>query len=444
MLNRRRFLNRMAAASAAAIGVPHIVPGSALGADGAVAPSNRIHVAMIGLGRQTMAFNLPFFVNEPDAQVVAVCDVDAWRLELASDRLERTCRDKEALNELRRKGSRSNDYREVIARSDVDAVMVATTDHSHVPISIAAVQAGKDVCCEKPIARTIEEGRRLADAVAKHKRVFRTDSEFRAIPHLHRAVELVRNGFIGQIKSIQTSVPVGKQSSPPNTAMPVPEDLDYDLWQQGARKHPYTEARVHPNKGWGRPGWMSILDYCNGMITNWGAHLNDIAQWGNDSEHTGPVEISGKGKYLQGELWNTLNSFEVSYRFADGVEMSYRTGGAYVRFEGTEGWIKSLWRGNPALTASRESLLTAELGPDSLRFPLIHEKRDFLNAVKSRSTPMNDAEVGHRTNSMNLLGHIAIHVGRPLRWDPKTERVLGDEEANRYVAQPIVEPPPPT
>ncbi len=435
--NRRSFL-KGAVAAGAALAAPRVVPASARGADGTVAPSNRITIGMIGVGRQVVAYNLPFFLDAPDAQVVALCDVDRWRLELESERLVRIY----GGNVLQRRiqgVAKTQDYREVIGRDDVDAVMISTSDPWHVPISIEAVEAGKDVCCEKPLTRFIGEGRRLADLVKQRGRVFRTDSEFRSIAHFHRAVELVRNGVIGRLTTIRCGVPFGPDNSPKHVDMPVPEELDYEMWQGPAPRRPYTEQRVHERRGYERPGWMNILDYCDGMITNWGTHLCDIAQWGNGTEETGPVDVRGHGEYVPaGGLWNVLHKFEVHYRYANGVELFYRTDTPYTRFEGTEGWIRADFpRG---LTAEPASVLTAELGADAVRFPLKHEKRDFLDCIKTRERTLADAEVGHRTTALCHLGHIAIHLNQPLRWDPDNEQFLNSDAANALVAQPILEP----
>ena len=436
-LSRRSFLRR-AAGAAGAVGVPWMVPGSALGADGSIAPSERITIGMIGVGRQVVAYNLPFFLDAPDAQVVVLCDVDRWRLELESERLVKIYGG-EVLRRKVENVAKTQDYREVIGREDVDAVMISTTDPWHVPMSIEAAEAGKDVCCEKPLTRSIGEGRRLADAVKRHGRVFRTDSEFRSIAQFHRAVELVRNGMIGQLTTIRCGVPYGPDSSPQHVDMPVPPELDYAMWQGPAPRRPYTEQRVHQRHGYERPGWMNILDYCDGMITNWGTHLCDIAQWGNDSDDSGPVEVEGEGVYVPaGGLWNVLRSFEVRYRYANGVALFYRTEAPYTRFEGTEGWIQANFGG--PLVAEPESLLSAELGPDAVRFPLKHEKRDFLDCIKTRERTLADAEVGHRTTALCHLGHIAIQVGGRLQWDPVREQFLNSDEANALVDRPILEP----
>ena len=446
-ISRRRFLAASGASLGAGLAMPTIVPASALGAGGTVAPSNRIGVGMIGLGRQSLAFNLWSFVTAADAQVVALCDVDRWRLQLGSQYAAERAKvhrcDLGALKDC----FRTTDFREVLARKDVDAVMITTPDHWHVPIALAAIRAGKDVCCEKPIGLCIAHGRILADAAAKAKRVFRTDSEFRSIPTLFKAVSLVRAGKIGQLKTIRTVAPCWNKPLPMPPTMPVPPELDYDMWLGPAPLAPYTEQRVHPRKevsgSYARPGWYGSRTYCDGGICNWGYHPLDIAQWGNNSDRTGPVEIEGRGELppIDG-LWNVILNFDVRYRYANGVELSYanavhKKGSSRVhwRFEGTEGWIRASY-GPHRLEAEPKSILTAEAKPEEFPFPLKHEKRDFLDCVKSRGQTLEDAEVGHRSSSVGQLGYIACQVGRKLTWDPTVERFAGDDEANRLLCLP--------
>ncbi|MDY0165195.1 MAG: Gfo/Idh/MocA family oxidoreductase [Thermoguttaceae bacterium] len=424
-MTRRRFLG-----TAAALAAPTVVPGVALGADGTTAPSNQIGVGMIALGRQAIGRNLPVFLRHPLSRVVALCDVDRWRL-------ERT-RGQEGLNDC----FCTTDFREVLDRKDVDAVMITTPDHSHVTIALAAIRAGKDVCCEKPIGLCIEHGRILADAVAKAGCVFRTDSEFRSIPTFFKAVSLVRTGKIGQVKAIRMAVPLWNEPLPMQPEMPVPEELDYDVWLGPAPAAPYTEKRVHPRKDYGRPGWYANRTYCDGVISNWGYHPADIAQWGNNSERTGPVEIEGRGDFPPADgLWNVMLGFNVRYRYADGVELFYTAltdrskGQSYVRFEGTEGWI-CVWYGPDRLEAEPASVLTAEVSSDEFPFLCKNEKHDFLDCIKSRSRTLQDAEVGHRSSSIGQLGYIACQVGRKLTWDPAAERFAGDDEANALLSLP--------
>ncbi len=432
-ITRRRFLQRIAATgAAAAVAGPAIVPASVLGLDGAVAPSNRVTVGMIGLGRQSLARNLPVFVRWPDSQVVALCDVDRWRLDQTPADVVRRCGDTPEARAIAT-CPRYTDFREVLARPDVDAVMISTPDHWHVYQAVTSARAGKDVCCEKPLSLSVSDGRRLADAIAEQNRVFRTDSEFRSIAEFHRACELVIHGKIGELRAMRMAVPSWNEVLPQQPEMPVPEELDYDLWLGPAPMKPYTEKRVHPRKSYGRPGWYANRDYCDGVLVNWGHHLADVVQWANGTERSGPVEVEGKGELPPADgLWNVLLDFQVEYRYANGVTLSYTTGHPYVRFEGSEGWINVQY-GPDELTAEPASILTAELGPDAVRVPLKNEKRDFIDCVKTRSQTLEDAEVGHRATSLCQIGYIAVQVGEKLRWDPDAERFVDHDEADKLL-----------
>lgn len=413
----------------AAWAAPLIVPGSVFGANGTVAPSNRITLGFIGTGRQAVYANIPGFLREPDAQAVAVCDVDSWRLDRAQRQVEEFYAQRQPGGTF--KGCASfRDWRELLARKDIDAVMISTPDHWHVPMALAAAKAGKDIACEKPLTRSIAEGRALADAVAREKRVFRTDSEFRSSRTFHRAAQLVRNGQLGKLRRIITATPKDPTLAP-QPAMPVPPELDYEMWLGPAPKVPYTEKRVHPrHDATGRPGWICIRDYADGMLANWGAHLNDIALWANDTDRTGPLEIEGRGQYPPaGNLWDIIQEFEVHFTFANGVRLTCKTDKPYIRFEGDRGWIQVDYPRD--IEMEPESLFQWKPGPNDLVLPYKDsEKRDFLDAVKSRGRTQGDAEVGHRVTSLAHLGLLAIDLGRPLKWDPAAERFPADPEAN--------------
>jgi len=428
-VSRRAFLQRAAVTAGAAIAAPLIVPSSVLGADGAVAPSNRITVGFIGTGRQCTFANIPGFQRETDAQCVAVCDVDSWRMENARKVIEDAYAKQQPGGSF--KGVATfQDWRELLARKEIDAVMISTPDHWHVPMAVTALRAGKDVACEKPLTRCIAEGRLMSDLVAKTKRVFRTDSEFRSNKTMHRAVTLVRNGKIGKLQRIITMTPKDP-TLPPQPDMPVPEELDYEMWQGPAPRRPYTVQRVHPrHDAKGRPGWLCVRDYADGMMANWGAHLNDIALWGADLDHTGPIEIEGTGKYPpKGNLWDIIAEFDVTFRYANGVTLQCKTQSPIIRWEGTEGWLQVKYPND--IEASSESILSWKPGPGDLTFPFkTSEKRDFLDGVKSRGPVQYDCEGGHRNNSLAHLSLIAIDLGRKLKWDPAKERFVGDDEAN--------------
>jgi myo-inositol 2-dehydrogenase / D-chiro-inositol 1-dehydrogenase len=427
-LSRRSFLRRAVAGASTVCAAPLILPSSVFGADGAIAPSNRITIGFIGTGRQATYANIPGFMREPDAQCVAVCDVDSWRLANARMLIEDSYAKNRPAGSF--KGCAAfRDWRELLARKDIDAVMISTPDHWHVPIAISALRAGKDVACEKPLTRSIAEGRLMSDLVTKTRRVFRTDSEFRSSKVMHRAAQLVRNGKIGKLQRILTMTPRDPTLAA-QPEMPVPEELDYEMWQGPAPRRPYTVQRVHPRQeAKGRPGWMCVHDYADGMMANWGSHLNDIALWGADLDHIGPVEIEGAGQYPpNGNLWDVILEFDVTFRYGNGVTLQCKTDQPIIRWEGTEGWIQVKYPND--IEAKPDSILSWQPGPNDVTLPYkTSEKRDFLDGVKSRGPVLYDCEAGHRNNSLVHLSLIAIDLGRKLKWDPAKER-FDDNEAN--------------
>jgi predicted dehydrogenase len=425
--SRRRFLKTTAQLGATAVAAPLLIPRSVLGAEGKAAANDRIGLGLIGYGRQTAKYNTRQFAGQPEVDIVAVCDVDSWRLEQGA-----------ASKHVKKGALVTPDWHEVLASDAVDAVMIGTPDHWHAAMSIAAAEAGKDIACEKPINRCIAEGRAVADAVKKHGRVYRVDSEFRAKPQLHKMATLVRGGAIGELKEIIVSVPGSDVGCPPQPEMPVPEELDYDAWQGPAPRAPYTQKRVHPPKNFGRPGWMRHLYYCDGMITNWGAHMADIAAWCHGVEYTGPVEIEGTGTYPEPEsFWNVLLDFEVRYKFPDGVTWTYVSKGPYVKCIGTEGWVRAGFAGG--MSASSSAIAQYKVPDDAPTFPCHSEKRDLIGAIRSREQPMYNAESGHRVQTILLLGHIAIRTGEKLGWDPEKEQLDASDQARHFVDHPIHE-----
>jgi len=429
-LSRRSFIQRSAGA-AVALGAPAIVPSWVLGAR---SPGNLVNVGLIGTGRQMMTPNLPQFLALADVRVVAVCDVDAWRLERAQRAVDAHY-GAQAGKASYRGCTAHRDFREVIARPDVDAVMIATPDHWHVPIGIEAARAGKHVSVEKPLSICVADGRALCDAVAKRGVVSRTDSEFRSLKPFARAVELVRNGRIGRLHTIRTGVPVDTAGIPPQPDMPVPPELDYDKWLGPAPDAPYTEKRVHGRQDIkARPNWMRISDYANGMIANWGTHLNDIAQWANGTETSGPIDVEAEGEFTRG-LWNTVLRFEARYTYANGVRLVCRSDVPYIRFEGTDGWIRVDY---PAtVTAEPAGLLQSPIGPGETRLAdQLEDKADFIGAIRERRATLQPVEVGHRTVTISQIGLIAMEVGGKLRWDPARERFVDDNAANGRLSLP--------
>jgi myo-inositol 2-dehydrogenase / D-chiro-inositol 1-dehydrogenase len=431
---RRTFLKQGTTITAAAVTIPTVIPSSVLGSP---APSNLINMAVIGCGRQTVQFNIPQLLASKNAQMVAVCDLDSWRLANAQKQVNDYYSKAKGTSY---NGCRTyNDYRKVLQLKDVDAVMIAVPDHWHVLLAIEAARAGKHISLEKPLSTCIAHGQKLVEAIKKYKVITRNDSEFRSTTIFARAVELVRTGTIGKIQKIYVAVPpeINGSALGPQPTMPVPAELNYDMWLGPAWEAPYTENRVHAIKAYGRPGWMRVDSYCNGMISNWGAHLMDIAQWGNNTEYTGPVSIEGTGEFDKG-LWNSLNKFDIRYKYANDVEMFFKIERPYVRFEGTDGWVEVEYPDK--LTASSKAILEARTGDAGAPFwDTLSDKEDFLRAVKTGKPSLEPLETAHRTISLCQLGLISIKTGSKLNWDPAKEEIKGDNAASAMLNLPIRE-----
>lgn len=425
-MTRRRALGGLLAATA-----PLVLPARLFGSD---APSNRIHLLMLGTGRQACLTNLPTLLGRPEVRVVAVCDVDRRRAEAAKALVDTHYGSKEC--------KLFTDFREALEMGGLDAVMNSTPDHWHVLTSLAAIAKGLHVSCEKPLSRYIAEGRVLADAARKKGIVFRTDTECRSNAYMTRTADLVLNGYLGQIKRFVVGAPHEQAEVPNATPMPVPAHLNYDLWLGPAPYKEYTRDRVHPEDLSGRPGWMRVLDYSEGMICNWGAHLLDVVQLCHGSERGGPVRVEGTGSWLaQGKgLWNTLTEFDAHFRYADGVTVDYRMDVPYVRVEGEEGWIQAHWNSKGGLKASDPKILRTKFKDSDHRVPTRGDKEDFISSIRRGTPVMTDAEIGHRTCSMAQIAHLAIQRGHPLDWDPIAEKFTNDPEANKLLEGSYREP----
>ena len=405
--------------------LPYVVHPSALGKAGNAPASERITVGFIGTGGHGRDVNLKNFLGNADAQAVAVCDVDPNNLKIAREMVNKKYGHTDCAT--------YSDFREVLARDDIDAVMISTPDHWHVPISIAAAKAGKDVECEKPTL-TIAEGRVLCDVMKRYGRVFQWSTEDRAVDVYHRMCELVRNGRIGKVHTIRVELPAGPDRPGNPKPMEVPKGFDYDMWLGPAPWAPYTKDRIHWNFRW-------ILDYSGGMLTDWGAHLLDGAQWGNDTEHTGPVEVEGKGDFWNEGLYNTAKEFKIEYKYANGVRLIVTSGTPSLRFEGSEGWIGNRgWRA--PLQAEPKSILDSVIGPDEIHLYTCRagEQRNFLDCVKSRKACYFPPEIGQRCFTIAHIGNISMLLGRKLRWDPDNERFVNDEQANRMLSRAMRSP----
>jgi myo-inositol 2-dehydrogenase/D-chiro-inositol 1-dehydrogenase len=434
LLTRRQFLKSSAVATAA-IMWPTIVPASVFGAN---TPSNLIKVGCIGVGRMGLG-DLREIMGFKQAQIVAVCDVDSKRAKHAQQLVENHYR-KESQNGTYKGCDTYGDFRDLVAREDIDAVSIATPDHWHTLPALAAARAGKDIFLQKPLTLTIEEGRLLSDTVRRYGRVFQVGSQQRSESNFRFACELVRNERIGKLQTVK----VGFGTDPatgPQPPMPVPDGLDYNMWLGPAPWAYYTEKRVHPKEGYGRPGWLRIADYGAGMITGWGSHHNDIAHWGMGTEYTGPVEIKGEAEYPKDGLWDVHGAFSIEYTYANGVKVTCADTGKNkqgILFEGTQGWVY-VRRGH--LDANPKSLLTLPIGPDELQlYKSNNHKANFFDCIKSRKETIAPVEVAHRSCSVCLLGEIAMQLGKKLKWDPKREKFINDEEANRMLSRPMRSP----
>jgi len=433
-ITRRQFLKGSAIAATGFL-APTIVPASVFGAD---APSNRVTIGFVGVGRMGMG-DLRELLGHKEAQIVAVCDVDSNRAKNAQKTAEAHYAKQSAGGTY--KGCRTyGDYRELVTQDDIDAVCVVTPDHWHALPAIAAAKAGKDIFLQKPLTLTIREGRVLSDTVRRYNRIFQVGSQQRSDSRFRQACELVRNGRIGKLNTVK----VGFGTDPgtgPEPPMPVPDNLDYEMWLGPAPWAAYTEKRVHPQKDYGRPGWLRIAAYGAGMITGWGAHHNDIAQWGMGTEYTGPVEIQGQTEYPKDGLWDVHGDFSIEYTYANGVKVTCtdnKKNKQGVVFEGTEGWVY-VKRGQ--IDAQPKSLLTSTIGPNEIRlYKSNNHKANWLECIKSRAETIAPVEIGHRSCTVCLLGEIAMRLGRKLKWDPDTEQFIGDETANRMLWRPMRSP----
>lgn len=388
---------------------------------GAEAPANRIHLACIGVGTHGLGVNLRSFLHEDAARVVAVCDAFRSRADAAKTEVDAAYGTKDCRV--------AQDFRELLARADVDAVVISTPDHWHVPMSLLALAAGKHVFCEKPTL-TIASGRQLVEAVRKTDRVYQVGLEDRSLQHYHRLAELVRNGAIGELKSIHVKLPAG-HVQPKEVDCPPPADLDWNLWTGPAPLSPYSSSRTNPEV------WRQIRDYSGGKLADWGAHLIDTAQVANGAESSGPVEVEGSGEKPVDALTTQFVKYRITYRYANDVRLEVESGGIAIRFEGTAGWIgNNGWQGG--LEASDPELLKPKYPPETSKLwprpP--REHRNFLDCIRSGAPTTYTAEAGQRLSTVMHIGNIAMELGRKLAWDPATETFPGDEAANALRARP--------
>lgn len=418
-LNRRDFLGKAAIGAAAVT----IIPRHVMGGNGFVAASDRINLGYIGTGKQGRILLNFFTENCKDTVPVAACEVYKAKLGLFTD-LTKKAQAQNGYQNITLQTYES--YRDLLANPEIDAVVIATPDHWHAQIAVDAAKAGKDIYCEKPMALTVAEGRAMVDATRKYDRIFQTGNMQRSWRNFRHAVELVRNGYIGEIKEINISVgdPVIQCNLP---SEPVPDGLNWDLWvgpslyrDFHAELAPPVERDIYPN-------WRNYRDFGGGMITDWGAHMFDIAQWGMDMDESGPVEFIPPEQLAKRGL-------KMVYK--NGVVVNHVDWGESnaVQFIGTEGKVeisRSFLR-----TFPNENLAEAELKETDERVYFSdNHYQDWVKALRTRKKPISDVETGHRTSAMCNLANIAYELQRPLKWNPKKEQFADDDAANLMLSR---------
>ena len=439
--SRRNFIKKSICAVSGIMVIPTIIPASALGKNGAVPPSDRIVMGGIGLGG--MGTNdMRNFLSKKEVQYIAVCDIDKSHRSRAEGLINQQYNTTDARS--------YNDFREFLEKEKLDAVHLALPDHWHSIIAVEVAMKGHDIYGQKPLARSIKEGRAIVEAVNKYNIVWQTGSQQRSQNIFRKACELVRNGKIGKIHRVEVGLPDGHKTAGMPPALPVPDGVDWERWLGPAPKVPFRGI-IHGD-------WRWMLDYSGGQLTDWAGHHIDIAHWGLDLERTGPVEIQGKGVYNSTDLFNAPNEYDIQCKYANGIEMRVanmsryynRTGkgwdgreknGAFgmgAVWYGDEGWLQV---GRNGMFAENPKVLEIQIGANEIHlYNSLDHHQNFLDCVISKKETIAPAEVGHRSISVALLGEIAMTTGLKLKWDPKAERFTNSEEANKLLLKPMRTP----
>jgi len=425
-INRRGFLKAASGVAAGVVAFPTVVPSTVFGAG---APSGKITIGCIGLGGMGSG-NMNGFLNKSDARVLAVCDVDKGHRDGAKKRVDEKYGNSDCAT--------YHDFRELIARDDIDALSLALPDHWHAIPVITAARAGKEMYGEKPLARTIAEGKAMVEAVQRYDRVWQTGSWQRSVGHFRKACEFVINGRIGKVSTVEVGLPTGGSTgNPPVSA--VPEGLDWDFWLGPAPWKPFREFAGNAPHG----NWRWIMDYSGGQLTDWAGHHIDIAHWGLGLDRTGPVEIEGKGEYPSDGIYDVPTQYKFLCKYANGITMTVASDkkvpkGMGTCWYGEKGWIH-VSRGG--LHASDPKILEEAIGPEETR---LYESRDhqqnFLDCVKNRKETVTPIEVAYRSISVAHLGEIAMLLGRKVHWDPEKQEFANDDAANRLMSRPMRSP----
>ena len=425
-ISRRRFLST----TAAAIALPTIVPSSIFGQN---RPSNKIVVGVVGWGMQGPQNTRNFFA-EADCQVVAACDLDKNHLKQAVDTVNENYQNKDC--------AAYHDYRELLARKDIDAVMLAVPDHWHALVATEATRQKKDIYGEKPLAKTIAEQQAIVRSVEQNNIIWQTGSWRRSEADYRKAAEIVRNGLIGKVKSVEVGQLDGHLNfienfegiTPSYIPSAPPPELDYETWIGPSKMEPYIQARIHMN-------WRWNYNTGGGMLMDWIGHYCDIAHWGLDCDRSGPSEIEGHGDFPPADaVFNTATKYRIELKYPQDVHMTIA--GGYPEIEegpkwiGTDGWVAVTGWG---LECSNKELTKGKNLPDDLRKIKLYESpghvRNFLDSVKSRKPTVAPVETGHHSTIPGHLGLISMLTGRKIRWDVEKEEILGDADASKLLSR---------
>jgi len=430
-LTRRAFCR----VATSAVAAPYVVTSGALGAGGRPPAGERVVTGYLGVGPRGL-LNLREQLSCPQAQVVAVCDVWKGLRERAKHVVDTHYNNTDCSTYV--------DFRELLARDDIDAVGIATPDHWHVPMAVAAAKAGKDVCVEKPLGVSVAEDLLCREVIKRYERVFQYGTEARCRAACRLGAELVRNGRIGEIRQIRVKAPnsIPRRASAPR---PVPKQLDYDLWLGPAPWRPYTGC---PERG---ANWFHVYDYALGFIAGWGAHPLDLLQWAFDTHLAGTWQVEGTGVISATGCNDAVINWDVRIRFSNGVTMDYWANGLpkdenprlaklgnYAQLIGTEGWIAIYYA---AMDCEPPSLRDAPPGPDDVRLPVAEgQERNFIHCVRNRRTPVSHIDDAVRSDVVSHLSDIAVRTGRKITWDPVKEEIIGDVEAARMLSRAMRDP----
>ena len=425
--SRRKFMKKAAGSALGIMAAPYLIPGTALGKNGAVAPSNRIVLGGIGLGAMGTG-NSRAFLEKKEVQYVAICDVDRNRRGKAAMMVNGRYKNQDCRT--------YSDYREFLEKEKLDAVTIAVPDHWHAITSTAAAKKGIDIYGEKPLARSIVEARAIVNAVEKNKIIWQTGSWQRSRPNFHKGAELVINGRVGKINRVEVGLPNGNKPIGTPPIKDVPEELDWDMWLGPAPTVPY--------RGISHWDWRWIMDYSGGQLTDWAGHHIDIAHWGLGYDRTGPISVEGKGVYPREGIYDVPVEYDFTCEYKTGVKMRVANSrkqphGMGTCWYGDKGWLH-VDRGN-RIKASDPKILDEVIGEDEIKlYKSTDHHQNFLDCIKSREETITPAEVAHRSISVGLLGEIAMLMEQKLSWDPDKESFENNAFANRMLKRPYKAP----